>query len=320
MNAYLVQRLSDLCDDAKEQLRTNPTNGSDRFRVKAYTDAILKLKAVSQPITCENDIPLNPTSKIYTKVVAFMKQYSPLPVASASQPSAYETLKGITGIGDAKARVLVDTHGIRTVEELRGRANELLNDKQRVGLRHYDHERIRIPRSEIEAYQALFNDTMRTIQRKYRIQHPWNMSINGSFRRGASDSGDIDCLISSASHEYYERFIERLHAQGYLREEDTLAYGDKKYMGYIYEPAATPRRLDIIYCVPEEFAFAQLYFTGSGSFNIRMREHAKKLGYRLNEKGLMSLKSAAPVEATFATEQDIFQFLGMAYVEPCDRT
>jgi len=318
MNDYIIQRLSVLCDEAKEQVRANPSSVQDRFRVKGYTDAIVRLKGVGRPITCEADIPLNPKSKMFSKVVAFMKEYSPVvdrPPLPPAPTNPHEILKSITGIGDAKARVLVDTHGIRTVEDLRNHP-ELLNDKQRIGLRHYDHERIRIPRSEIETYLSLFNETMRDIQR--RLVTPWNISINGSFRRGASDSGDIDCLISSDSHDYYVKFIESLQNKQYIRTDDTLAYGDKKYMGYIYRDGSTPRRIDIIYCPPAEFAFAQLYFTGSGSFNIRMREHAKKLGYRLNEKGIVSLKDVAAIPS-FTTEKDIFQFLGMPYVEPCDR-
>ena len=319
MNDYLIQRLSVLCSEAKEQARANPSSVQDRFRVKGYTDAMERLKG--RTIVCEADIPLNPKSKIYAKVVAFMKEYSSVPnvpnvpsvpnVPCASPAPPYELLKGITGIGEAKARILVDTHGIRTVEELRTRP-ELLNDKQRIGLRHYEHERIRIPRSEIESYLSLFNDIL------HDIGTAWNMSINGSFRRGASDSGDIDCLISSELHDYYVKFIESLQNKQYIRTEDTLAYGDKKYMGYIYRDGSTPRRIDIIYCPPAEFAFAQLYFTGSGSFNIRMREHAKKLGYRLNEKGLVSLKNES-IEASFATETDIFRFLGIPYVEPWER-
>ena len=34
------------------------------------------------------------------------------------------------------------------------------------------------------------------------------------------------------------------------------------------------RRIDIMYTKPEEYPFAILYFTGSGDFNVKMREYA----------------------------------------------
>jgi len=324
MNRYLATRLEQLLADATEQMRQNPTSVNDRFRVKSYRDAIAKIEACRTPIAVESDIPLNPKSKIYAKVVSFMGDYAANALnAVDTEVRPYERLKMVSGIGEAKARALVDTHGIHTIEELRNHP-ELLNDKQRIGLRHYEHEQQRIPRHEIETYEALFIETMRQIQRRLRIQEPWNMSINGSFRRGAPDSGDIDCLISSDSHTYYEEFIRTLQTNNYLCSEDTLAHGDKKYMGYIQiAPSAqgtTPRRIDIIYCPLTEFPFAQLYFTGSGAFNIRMREHAKKRGYRLNEKGLTpTLPNVAPVPSSILTERDIFTFLSMEYVEPSQR-
>ena len=66
-----------------------------------------------------------------------------------------------------------------------------------------------------------------------------------------------------------------------------------------------PRRIDIIYCPPNEYPFAILYFTGSGPFNVKMREYASKKGFRLNEKGLIELKTQKNVEHLFKTEEDI---------------
>jgi DNA polymerase/3'-5' exonuclease PolX len=50
-----------------------------------------------------------------------------------------------------------------------------------------------------------------------------------------------------------------------------------------------------------------------------MREYASRKGYRLNEKGLVDLKTEHFVVHTFKTEQDIFQYLGLSYVEPNKR-
>ena len=53
------------------------------------------------------------------------------------------------------------------------------------------------------------------------------------------------------------------------------------------------------------------------SFNIEMRNHALSLGYSLNEYGLK--KNGEFINDKFETEEDIFKFLGIKYIEPKDR-
>ena len=143
-------------------------------------------------------------------------------------------------------------------------------------------------------------------------------TITGSFRRGALNSGDIDILLThnDDKRDSFKLFVDSLISQKYLI--DDLAYGDKKYMGYgkLFSKDGIPRRIDIIYTPPEEYPFAILYFTGSGAFNVKMREYASKKGYRLNEKGLIDLKTEKYVKHIFKTEEDIFKYLGVKYVLP----
>ena len=49
------------------------------------------------------------------------------------------------------------------------------------------------------------------------------------------------------------------------------------------------RRIDIKVYPHDQYAFALLYFTGSGNFNIRMRTNALKQGYSLSDFGLTPL-------------------------------
>ena len=57
------------------------------------------------------------------------------------------------------------------------------------------------------------------------------------------------------------------------------------------------RHLDIIETTPEEYPFAQFYFTGSGGFNVKMRKQALKLGYSLNEYSMTNKKTKTPVKS-----------------------
>ena len=59
----------------------------------------------------------------------------------------------IYGVGPKKAKSLIDMK-ITTLDELKKRKDEVLNDTQKIGLKYYDDINKRIPREEID----LFNE------------------------------------------------------------------------------------------------------------------------------------------------------------------
>lgn len=71
-----------------------------------------------------------------------------------------------------------------------------------------------------------------------------------------------------------------------------------------------------------EFPFALLYFTGSGAFNVAMRNLAIQKGYSLSEYGLKHLQGPHKdtfVNHLFENEEDIFKFLEIKYIPPHQR-
>ena len=90
-------------------------------------------------------------------------------------------------------------------------------------------------------------------------------------------------------------------------------------MGICKENDSFAKRIDIMYTKPEEYPFAILYFTGSGDFNVRMREDALKQGYTMNEYSIKHTDSGEIVDKVFREEKEIFGFLGYDYLEPEDR-
>ena len=72
------------------------------------------------------------------------------------------------GIGTAKAKELVAA-GITSIEELR-KQQDLLNDKQKIGLKYLEDIRKRIPRAEIDKFSKTFTKIFRVFE-AYRIAY-----------------------------------------------------------------------------------------------------------------------------------------------------
>jgi DNA polymerase beta len=149
-------------------------------------------------------------------------------------------------------------------------------------------------------------------------------TIVGSYRRGAETSGDIDVLLTLDKPEeertaVFHAYVKALRDKHYMVEE--LSKGTQKNLSIVrLTPESTARRLDLLVIPVEQFPYALLYFTGSQEFNVGFRKQALKKGYTLNEH---ELKLTGKVEAKpvplLKTEEDVFAFLGIEYMEPKKR-
>jgi DNA polymerase/3'-5' exonuclease PolX len=227
--------------------------------------------------------------------------------------SPLEEFLKIHKVGPQCAKKLV-SEGFKTVDDLRKCKNiqDYLNDTQLKGLQYYDDMQVRIPYSEIQKHEVYLKDVL------YKIDPEAELTIAGSYRRKCKDSGDIDLLLKATSKKTYDKFIDTLVQEGYLTCQ--LARGSKKYMGMgKINISPCHRRIDIMYTKPEEYPFAILYFTGSGDFNVRMREDALKQGYSMNEYSIKHTDNKVKVDKVFLEEKEIFDFLGYQYLNPEDR-
>jgi len=247
--------------------------------------------------------------------------------AKSPSANAIKTFTNIYGIGPAKIKALI-AKNIMTIEQLRATLKEepkLLNNKQKMGLRHYEDLKERIPRSEITA----FNRNMLKLL-KDNYNDDISMTITGSYRRGAKNSGDIDMLITSRKYKgkALDMVLKLLNERQIICEN--LAKGKKKFMGVIRVTSdSKSRHLDIIETTPSDYPYAMLYFTGSAQHNIKMRRKALTLGYSLNEYDMTikGTKTRVPAEKIrekigkdeCETEEDIFKFLDMKYKDPKKR-
>jgi len=303
----------------------------ERFKAAAYGKvlAALRAKAARGEAVAEladlQDVPgIGPS--IREKIGALLSGVLPPPPPPPRPPAEDELLR-VHGIGPAKAKAL-RAAGIATVAELRravASGGASLTAAQAAGLRHYEDLLGRIPRAEMARHEAV-------VRAAFQAAHPaFQVTIVGSYRREAADSGDVDALVTlpaalsaADATALFHAALHRMKADGYLLDE--LARGPKKFMGIVrlaegpsargalpLGPAA--RRLDVLLSPAAEHAFALLYFTGSDAFNVAVRKTALAAGYSLNEHGLRSCKDKADAPP-LPDEAAILAFLGLPFVPP----
>lgn len=310
----ILKQLTLLANDKKAK--------NDTFRYRAYIKAITAIKEHKEEIISVKDLDnINGLAKgsIREKIIEYIKTGNIKEIEKITNESTIiQTLSNIYGIGPAKSNELVNKHNITSIEDLR-KNQELLNDKQKIGLKYYEDLLKRIPKKEMIKHDEFITDFINLIDKNDDLIY----EIVGSYRREANNSGDIDvlCTTKNKDIQLFNQIIENLENDKYITE--TLAKGDKKFMGICKLPRyKTNRRLDMIYTDYKNYPFTLLYFTGSGQFNIDMRNYALSLGYSLNEYGLKYLKGKNKdkfVDHKFETEKDIFKFLNIDYIEPKDR-
>jgi len=292
------------------------------FRAKAYQKAQETIMTYPSDITnCEQ---LNGLPGIGSTIMEKLKEYvetGTLKVIEREKNNPVNILTDVYGIGPKKAEELVKV-GIKSIQELRERQDELLNDIQKVGLQHYEDIQQRIPRTEIQEYETILNKIFTGLAGNKQSGADNKFEIVGSYRRGASNSGDIDIIITGSTGQIYKELVDELVKQKIITH--ILSRGQSKTLVIAQLPGKNrvSRRVDFLYAPPDEFAFAILYFTGSKIFNTVMRQKALDQGYTFNEHGIYHLtqkKKGEKVQKLFTTEKDIFDFLGLQYKTPVDR-
>eukprot|EP00039_Didymoeca_costata_P014451 m.233686 g.233686 ORF g.233686 m.233686 type:complete len:488 (-) comp16028_c0_seq11:1933-3396(-) len=232
--------------------------------------------------------------------------------ADTPEERARQLFVQVWGIGAKTAQKYVNM-GYRTLDDLK-KAPEL-KPIERIGVEFFEDIKLRIPREEAAAISKLVSDTAE------RLFPGTTCTTCGSYRRGKSNCGDVDIIItnekcvlpfsedsqqSKESRDFGERLfsklVDELTRTSFLRHHLTASCGfgvggftfqrdngssHFKYMGLCKHPDyERHRRLDLIVVPKKEEGAALLYFTGSAYINRSMRALAKRKGLSLSQHGL----------------------------------
>lgn len=306
MNKKIVQMLSDMSSYTAKD--------GNHFKSRAYDREKDKIMLFDKEIKSKDDLKSIKLGKSAKKTILEFIDTGNVAYLEKAKVNPKYHFADVYGIGPKKAEELVSKNNVKSISELRARQNELLNDVQKKGLKYYEDVLKRIPRREIISYEKKMNKIFDGLNSDNKA----SMTIVGSYRRGAKDSGDIDVIITSIKKDT-TIFKDFLDAMGENILKEYLSRGNKKSLtiGKINKKPA--RRLDFMFTSLEEWPFAILYFTGSKLFNTLMRARANNMNLTMNEHGLYHFKNKKKgdkINVKFKTEKDIFDYLGIQYVEP----
>ena len=126
----------------------------------------------------------------------------------------------------------------------------------------------------------------------------------GSLRRWRETIGDLDLLVASEEPQQVMEAFRRLPLVAQVR-----ASGETKTSVVLRDGL----QVQLWVHPPQAFGSAWQYATGSQAHNIRLRELALSKGLSLSEHGL---RDEQGVTTPCATEQEVYQYLGLPWIVP----
>jgi DNA polymerase (family 10) len=155
-------------------------------------------------------------------------------------------------------------------------------------------------------------------ERLVKVSGVSKVDVAGSFRRQKETVGDLDILvIADKPKTVMETFVSQPEVA------QVIAKGDTKSSVKLENGL----NVDVRVVPAASYGAALAYFTGSKAHNVRMRQMAQERGWKLNEYGLYKkgLAHKATAESRGVdgwtviagkTEKEIYEKLGLEYVEP----
>ena len=302
------ERLARVFDDMAREFR------KDRYRKRAYENAAAAIRRHNKPIMNGHQaqkeikgIGKSIGTKIDEIIATGRLQF--LEDRPQEQKDRTETIKQfekIYGVGPVTAEKWYNM-GYHSFESLTGLYDQM-TDQQKLGYYYYNQLNERIPRLEMDQIYG-------TIDAMWKPQSP-EYVIAGSYRRGETTSGDIDILIKQKPGISINTLIQLLIGNKLII--GNLAIGPTKYMGIIrLSDKHNARRIDMRLVDADAWPYSLLYFTGSKQLNVDMRGKALSMGMTMNEYGMVGTDGT---KYPAKTEEDIFRYLDMKYLEPNQRS
>ncbi|MGH2758407.1 MAG: DNA polymerase/3'-5' exonuclease PolX [Actinomycetota bacterium] len=271
----------DVCELSAEQLTTVRGIG------KGVAGRVLEFCATGSIPTLE---------KLRTEVPPGMRQLTRIPGMGPKRAMVAFRELGISSVEELEEAVVA--HRLRDVKGFGPRSEEQILDALQRGVQ--SDQRMLLARALPLAEGML--EQLRECEAVVRCAYA------GSLRRMRETIGDIDLLAAS---DRPEEVMDAFRSLPSVRTS--------KVEGPTKASVITTRgfQIDLRVVAPIAWGAALQYFTGSQAHNVKVREHAVRLGFKLSEYGLHRVPEDERIASR--TEEEVYERLGMDWVPPTMR-
>ena len=307
--AAVFQQLADLTE----------ITGGNRFKVIAYQKVVRVIDDLPQEVASMDRTLLPKVAGIGAGTAQRIGELidtgriADLDALLAEVPPGLIAVLDVPGLGPKTVAQLWQQAGVTSLDDLSAK----LNTGELESLKGFGKKKIENLKKSL-AFAASAGDRVR-IGRAYRVATTLiaalaevpgveKLEFAGSLRRGKETIGDVDLLAAAdpaAAAGIFDAFV----AQDGVSE--VLLRGDTKCSVRI-AAGSSPLQVDLRVVAPDSFGAALMYFTGSKEHNVKLRERAIAQGMSLNEYAL----TRDGERVAGATEQEVFEALGLAWVPP----
>jgi DNA polymerase (family 10) len=132
-----------------------------------------------------------------------------------------------------------------------------------------------------------------------------HLELAGSIRRQADSVKDIDIIATTTRPTTLAKSLSKLAQVERVSSAGKAGAKARTHSGM---------GVDLRIAAPWQLGNLLQHFTGSGAHNAALREGAVRSGLHVSEYGI--LDDATGATATYGTEQEVYERLGLAYIEP----
>ena len=319
--AQALPRNADIADQLDLLADISEILGEESFRVLAYRRAATRIRETPGPVAelamsgRATDIPdIGKTIEAKVREIVEDGEMHALTKRRQSVPDGVVEFLRLPGIGPKTAARIWTQLGVTTLDGLRTAAEQgRLRDLSGLGAR--SEEKVlkaleagagQKPVAENRGLLGAALPAVEQVAAELRA-HPAAIAVSeaGSVRRRRETVRDLDFIATSSDPR---ALIDAFCEGDWVAE--VVVRGETKATVVGHQGL----RFDLRVVAPECFGNVLQHFTGSKDHNVALREEAQRRGLSISEYGVTTVETGEVV--THATEEELYGYLGYAFVPP----
>jgi DNA polymerase (family 10) len=306
--------------DALDELGTlYELDGAVRYRVLAYHEAarVVRQSPVSVAALAREGraTELPGVGETLAKKIGNLVESGEIPAAAKLKQKIPVSLVEVTrvpGLGPKTARRLYDELGIADLDDLREAAEgEKIRALKGLGPKAEENVLASLGRlKEGGPRERLLLSVVMPVAEGLaaalrELPEADAVEVAGSVRRRAETCKDIDLIATAADGTALARA---------LAEHELVAQAGNPTASGVHATTHNGIAIDLRIVPPKQFGNLLQHFTGSAEHNVELRSRAVAEGLSVSEHGISDTETDEV--QTFATEAEVYERLGLAYIEP----